>query len=127
MRTAWVGAVAIAALGFTATATWAQDAENGQSVFRQCRACHQVGPGAKNLVGPQLNGVVGRKATTVEGFNYSEASKAASSKGLVWTEENLLAYLENPTGYMPGTKMAYAGLKDEADRKDVIAYLKSVK
>ena len=126
MRTAWVGAVALAALGFAGTAS-AQDVENGQSVYRQCRACHQIGAGAKNLVGPQLNAVIGRKAGTVEGFNYSEANKAAGTKGMVWDEATLMQYLENPLQFMPGTKMAYAGLKDEADRKDVIAYLKSVK
>ena len=105
------------------TAALAGDAENGEQVFRQCRACHQVGDGAKNLVGPQLNAVVGRKAGTVEGFNYSQANKDAGGKGLVWSEDELKKYLENPTTYMPGTKMAYAGLKDEGDRDDVIAYL----
>lgn len=102
----------------------AQDAESGQDIFRQCRACHQIGAGAKNLVGPQLNGIVGRKASTVEGFNYSQASHDAGEKGLVWTDENLDKYLANPAGFMPGTKMAFAGLKDDGDRKDVIAYLK---
>lgn len=127
MRTAWLAVVAFATLSFNSLPASAQDIESGQSIYRQCRACHQVGPGAKNLVGPQLNAVVGRKASSAEGFNYSEASKAASAKGLVWTEENLLKYLEAPAQFMPGTKMAYAGLKDEADRKDLIAYLKSVK
>lgn len=103
---------------------WAQDAENGQDVYRQCRACHQIGPGAKNVVGPQLNGIVGRKAGTVEGFNYSPANREAGGKGLVWTDENLEKYLANPQAFMPGTRMAYAGLKDEGDRRDVIAYLK---
>lgn len=132
MRSARVGAVAVAAIG-TATmvlgtgAALAQDVENGQSLYRQCRACHQIGPGAKNLVGPQLNGIVGRKAGTVEGFNYSEANKKAGAEGLVWTEEKLAEYLINPLKFMPGTKMAYAGLRDEADRKDVIAYLKGQK
>ncbi len=103
---------------------FAQDVENGQDLYRQCRACHQIGAGAKNLVGPQLNGVVGRKASSIEGFNYSQASHDAGGKGLVWTEENLDKYLTNPAAFMPGTKMAYAGIKDDADRKDVIAYLK---
>ena len=102
----------------------AQDAENGEQVFRKCRACHQIGDGAKNTVGPQLNGVVGRPAGSVEGFNYSQANKEAGAKGLVWTEEKLMEYLENPRGFMPKNKMAFAGLKDEADRKDVIAFLK---
>lgn len=104
---------------------WAQDAENGQDVYRQCRACHQIGPGAKNVVGPQLNGIVGRKAGTVEGFNYSPVNKAAGEKGLVWTEAELSAYLADPRKYMPGNRMAFVGLKDEQDRADLIAYLKT--
>jgi cytochrome c len=102
----------------------AQDAESGQDIFRQCRACHQIGAGAKNLVGPQLNGIIGRKVSAIEDFNYSQASKDTAAKGVVWTEDVLEKYLENPVAFMPGTKMAYAGIKDAGDRKDVIAYLK---
>jgi cytochrome c len=98
--------------------------EEGEEVFKKCRACHEVGPGAKNKVGPPLNGIVGRQAGTVEGFNYSDANKQAGAKGLVWSEEVLFKYLEAPLSFMPGTKMAFAGLKDPQDRKDVIAYLK---
>ncbi len=100
------------------------DTENGADVYKKCRACHDVGPEAKNKVGPLLNGIVGRAAGTIEGYNYSEANKQAGAKGLVWTEEVLFKYLEAPLTFMPGTKMAFAGLKDEQDRKDVIAYLK---
>ena len=119
-------AIVVALSGAVAfgSAALAEDVENGEQVFRQCRACHQVGDGAKNLVGPQLNGVVGRKASTVDGYAYSQASKDAAAKGLVWSEAELMKYLENPTTYMPGTKMAYAGLKDQDAREDVIAYLK---
>jgi cytochrome c len=102
----------------------AGDAENGKDVFKVCRACHQVGPAAKNGIGPSLNGIVGRKAGTIAGFVYSEVNREAGTKGLVWTEDNLSKYLENPAAYMPGNKMTYAGLKDEADRRDLIAYLK---
>jgi cytochrome c len=84
-----------------------------------------VGPTAKNKVGPLLNDIIGRKAGTIEGFTYSDANKAAGGKGLVWSEEVMFKYLENPLAYMPGTKMAFAGLKDPQDRKDVIAYLKT--
>jgi cytochrome c len=119
-------ALAALVLLTVSTPSIAQDAANGESVFKACRACHQVGEGAKNGVGPVLNGVVGRKAGTVEGFNYSEANKAAGAEGLVWTEEKLFAYLEKPMAFMPRTKMAYAGLKEESDRRDIIAYLKSL-
>ena len=100
------------------------NAEEGAEVFKKCRACHDVGPEAKNKVGPLLNGIIGRPAGTVEGFNYSDANKQAGSKGLVWTDDVMFKYLEAPLSFMPGTKMAFAGLKDAQDRKDVIAYLK---
>jgi cytochrome c len=100
------------------------DAENGAEVYKKCRACHDVGPEAKNKVGPLLNGIIGRAAGTIEGYNYSEANKQAGAKGLVWTEQVMLKYLESPLAFMPGTKMAFAGLKDEQDRRDVIAHLK---
>jgi len=118
-------AAALAAIPFATTLpASAQDAANGEDVFKKCRSCHRVGEGAKNLVGPQLNGLIGRKAGSVEGFRYSKANTEAGEKGLVWSEEELMTYLENPRKYMPGTKMAFAGLKDEQDRKDLIAYLK---
>jgi cytochrome c len=116
-------ALALGALG--SAAAQEGNAEEGAEVFKKCRACHEVGPDAKNKVGPVLNGIIGRKAGTIEGFAYSNANKAAGAKGLTWTEDVLLKYLENPLTYMPGTKMAFAGLKDEQDRKDLIAYLKT--
>lgn len=100
------------------------NAEEGAEVFKKCRACHDVGPDAKNKVGPLLNGIIGRKAGTIDGFAYSDANKAAGAGGLVWSEDVLFKYLENPLTFMKGTKMAFAGLKDPQDRKDVIAYLK---
>lgn len=99
--------------------------EDGAEVFKKCRACHDIGPGAKNKVGPLLNDIIGRHAGSIEGFNYSDANKSAGAKGLVWTDEVLFKYLENPFTFMQGTKMAFAGLKDEQDRRDVIAYLKT--
>ena len=108
-----------------ATSAGAQDAEKGETVFKACRACHQVGEGAKNGVGPILNGIVGRKAGSIDGFNYSEANKEAGAGGLVWTEEKLFEYLEKPMVFMPKTKMAFVGVKDEGDRKDIIAFLKT--
>lgn len=124
------GRKAIAALALVLGVAGAAEAqegnpEEGAEVFKKCRACHDVGAGAKNKVGPILNDIIGRKAGTIEGFAYSEANKAAGAKGLEWTEEVMFKYLENPLTFMPGTKMAFAGLKDAQDRKDVIAYLKT--
>jgi cytochrome c2 len=114
--------VALGAMGSAAAQEGKPD--EGAEVFKKCRACHDVGPDAKNKVGPVLNDIVGRKAGTIEGFAYSEANKTAGGKGLTWTEDVLLKYLENPLTFMPGTKMAFAGLKDVQDRKDLIAFLK---
>ncbi len=122
-RTVFLSAIA-ATMALGASVVLAQDADNGAEVFKRCRACHEVGETAKNKVGPILNGIVGRKAGTIEGFNYSDANKKAGAEGWVWTEEKMMEYLLNPRAAMPGNKMAYAGLKDEQDRKDLIAYLK---
>ena len=124
MKRAVLPSAVAASLALAASVVQAQDAENGAEVFKRCRACHEVGDTAKNKVGPILNGIIGRKAGTIEGFNYSDANKKAGADGWVWTEEKMMAYLLNPRTAMPGNKMAYAGLKDERDRKDLIAYLK---
>ena len=122
------GALLLALMALPASSL-AQDgnAEAGADVFKKCRACHDVGPAAKNKVGPLLNGIIGRKVGTIDGFAYSDANKKAGANGLVWTDEVMFKYLENPLSFMPGTKMAFAGLKDADDRKDVIAYLKQFK
>ncbi len=114
---------AVTALLMTTGGALAQNAEAGEDVFKKCRACHDIGDGAKNKVGPLLNGIIGRKAGSVEGFSYSDANKDAGAKGLVWTEAELMKYLEGPAAYMPKNKMAFAGLKDEQDRKDILAYI----
>jgi cytochrome c len=112
-------------IGFAVTSHAAEgNAQDGEEVFRKCQACHAVGPAAKNRVGPVLNHLIGRKPGTVEGFAYSAANKKAGENGIVWTEENLFKYLEEPRAFIPGTTMAFAGLKDDQDRLDVIAYLK---
>ncbi len=105
-------------------AAGAGDPAAGKKVFNKCKACHFADK-EKNKVGPYLKGVVGRKAAAVEGFKYSEAMKAKAAEGLVWTEENLKAYLAAPKKFVPGNKMAFVGLKKEKDIADVIAYLKS--
>ena len=99
--------------------------ENGEDVFKKCRACHDVGANAKNKIGPVLNGLFGRKAGTIDGFTYSDANRKAGEAGWVWTDDVMMTYLENPREAMPGNRMAFVGLKDEQDRKDVISYLRT--
>jgi cytochrome c len=118
MRTPILGAALMAAM--TALAS-GQDLENGKAVWSKCRACHMVGENARNLVGPVLNGLIGRKAGTVEGFNYSEANK---NSGIVWDEATFRAYIKDPKAKMPNTKMVFAGLSDEQDIDDLLAFLK---
>jgi cytochrome c len=101
------------------------DAEAGEKVFKKCKACHQVGEGAKNRVGPILTGIVDGKAGAIDGFKYSKALQVASESGLIWTETELSAFLTKPKDYMKGTKMSFAGLRKEAEVAAVIAYLKS--
>jgi cytochrome c len=98
----------------------AQDAAAGEKDFTVCRACHQIGPGAKIAVGPVLNGIIGRKAGSYPGYAYSPANK---DSGIVWTAEELDKYLTNPQAVVPKTKMIFPGLKDGQKRKDVIAFL----
>jgi cytochrome c len=118
MRTLVIAALASVALASTANA---QDAANGEKVFSQCRACHQIGPTAKNAVGPVLNGLFGRKSGTIEGYNYSAANK---NSGITWDEAVFSEYIKDPKAKIPGTKMTYPGLKDEQRIKDLIAFLK---
>lgn len=101
-------------------------AEAGEGLFRQCSICHQVGDGAQNRTGPILTGIVGAPAGLVDGFRYSNPMQAAAEEGLVWTPEELHAFLENPRAYMRGTRMAFRGVADEADRNAIIEYLRSV-
>lgn len=98
------------------------DPAAGKNVFKLCMGCHSVRPG-ENRVGPSLYGIIGREAGTVAGFRYSEAN---AESGIVWTKDVLFEYLEDPQGYIPGTRMAFGGLKKEEDRRNVIAYLDSV-
>jgi cytochrome c len=98
----------------------------GAKVFKKCKACHQVGDGARNKTGPVLNGIVGQAAGTVEGFKYSKALKAKAEEGLVWTDENMTEFLKKPKAFMKGTKMSFAGLKKEKDLIAITAYLTSL-
>jgi len=102
-------------------------AETGEKVFGKCKACHQIGEGAKNRAGPVLTGIVGSPAGGVDGFKkYSRPMVAAAAAGLIWTEEELSAFIADPRGYMKGTKMSFRGLSDEDDRAALIEFLKSV-
>lgn len=117
-----LNALALVAAAVLASGTALADGDpaKGKKVYNKCKACHALEAG-KNKIGPSLAGIFGRKAGSVEGFKYSDAMQGS---GIVWDEEQLEAYLENPKKFMPGTKMAFAGLKKEDDREDVLAYLK---
>ena len=104
-----------------AGAASAQDVAAGEKTFNVCRACHEIGDGAKNLIGPVLNGVVGRKSGSYPGYGYSDANK---NSGITWDEATLMEYLKNPRAKVPGTKMLFPGLKRDDDIVNVIAFLK---
>ena len=112
-----------AVVAVSAPTASAGDAASGAKLFAQCRVCHSVEPG-KNGLGPSMHGVVGRKAGTLAGFNYSPAMKAS---GFVWSDAKLNDYLRAPMKSVPGTKMAFAGIADDKRRADVIAYLDTLK
>jgi cytochrome c len=116
-----------ALLAMTVSAAAEGDVKKGEKVFKKCKACHAVGEKAKNKVGPQLNGVVDRPLGSIEGFKYSKALLAKAEEGLVWDAANLDAYLTKPKAFIPKGKMAFAGLKKEADRENIIAYLAQFK
>jgi cytochrome c len=110
----------IALLACAGSALADGDPAKGAKVFARCKICHTLDAGV-NKVGPSLHGVIGRHAGAVEGFSYSDAMK---NSGVTWDDKSLDAYLADPKGFIPGNKMAFAGLKKEQDRQDVIAYLK---
>lgn len=131
-----VFAFVAAAIVFSSSAAFAQDAAKGEQIFKQCMTCHRIGPDAKNLVGPVLTGVIGRQSGTAPGFAYSALNKAAGENGLVWSDELIMQYLPDPNAFLKkfltdkgkadlatgSTKMAFK-LTDEQQRKDVIAYI----
>ena len=107
--------------GLISAAAHAGDAAAGKKVFKKCKACHYAAKD-KNKTGPHLVNLIGREAGTVEGYKYSKAMKSSS---IVWDEYTLIAYLRAPKKYLKGTKMAFAGLRKDADIANVIAYLKA--
>ncbi|MBX9821611.1 c-type cytochrome [Afipia birgiae] len=120
MTRSFVTALALAAIGFASSAH-AQDVAAGEKSFNKCRACHQVGETAKNGVGPELNGLFGRKSGSVAGYNYTDANK---NSGITWDDAVFADYIKDPKAKIPGTKMAFAGIKKEDEIKDLTAFLK---
>ena len=117
----FLGACFLVSSGLISATAHAGDAAAGKKVFKKCKACHYAAKD-KNKTGPHLINLIGREAGTVEGYKYSEAMK---SSGIVWDEDTLTAYLRAPKKYLKGTKMAFAGLRKDADIANVIAYLKA--
>lgn len=116
-----IGAVILAAAVSPAGA--AGDPAAGEGVFKKCAACHAIGEGAQNRIGPQLNDLLGRVAGSAEGFAYSQGLVDAGKGGLVWTPETLGPWLHRPKDVVPATRMTFAGLANQADIDNVIAYL----
>jgi cytochrome c len=115
-----VAAVLVASTGVTL----AQDVEAGESSFKKCMPCHDIGEDARNKVGPELNGLNGRKAGTAEGFNYSDANKGS---GLTWDEATFKDYIKDPRAKVPGTKMIFPGVKNEKEVNNLWAYVSQFK
>ena len=103
-----------------ASGALAQDAAAGKTSFNKCLACHAIGDGAKNKVGPELNGLDGRKSGTAEGYSYSDANK---NSGITWNKDQFLDYIKDPKAKIPGTKMAFAGIKNEKEANDLWAFV----
>lgn len=117
----WRWLIVSAAMATATVAGRTQDMEAGERSFRKCSACHRVGEEARHLIGPKLNGLDGRKAGTIEGYDYSDANKNSQ---IVWSEATFKDYIQNPTAKMPGTKMMFPGIKDEKEVLDLWTFLK---
>ena len=113
----FVAAIAVVSAG----AAKAEDLAAGATSFKKCAPCHDVGPTAKNKVGPVLNGLDGRKSGSVAGYSYSDANKGS---GITWTDASFLEYIKDPKAKIPNTKMTFAGIKNEDEAKNLWAYLK---
>jgi cytochrome c len=118
------GSLAIVAVLLTASPAAAQDASKGEAIFKRCRACHAIGPAAQNKAGPALTGIIGKKAASVPGFNYSDAMQEAAGRGLTWTEPELTKFLESPEVAIPNNVMAFPGIKNPTELRDLVAFLK---
>lgn len=124
IRAMVLAAMGLAPLALMPGAAVAQDAAAGQRVFNQCRACHTVDQGGRNGVGPNLYGIFGRRAGSIEGFRYSAGMKTKAEAGLTWEEATLRAYIADPKAVVPGGSMSYVGLRNESQVNDLIAYLR---
>jgi len=121
MKAIIAGATILTGAMLLGTPANAQDVSAGERSFAKCRACHQIGETAKNTIGPVLNGLFGRQSGAVEGYSYSPANKNA---GLTWDDATFADYIKDPRAKMPGTKMIFAGIKNEQETRDLTAYLK---
>jgi cytochrome c len=117
-----LSALVVVASSSLASAALAQDAAAGKTAFNKCLPCHSIGEGAKNKVGPELNGLDGRPAGTVPDYNYSDANKKS---GITWNEAQFKEYIKDPKAKVPGTKMTFAGIKNENEINNLWAYVSS--
>jgi cytochrome c len=120
MKTSILSALAVVTSVFVVSGAQAQDVAAGKTSFNKCLACHSIGEGAKNKVGPELNGIDGRHSGTAPDYNYSDANK---NSGITWNKEQFLEYIKDPKAKIPGTKMAFAGIKNETEANNLWAYL----
>ena len=120
MQKLTLSALVVIASSVTATAALAQDVAAGKTSFNKCLACHAIGEGAKNKVGPELNGLNGRKSGSAPDYSYSDANK---NSGITWNEAEFKNYIKDPKAKIPGTKMIFAGIKNETEVNDLWAYL----
>src|SRR5438045_9470580 len=116
MKKLTFGALMILTVTATASTAMAQDVAAGKSSFNKCMACHAIGEGAKNKVGPELNGLDGRKSGSAEGYSYSDANK---NSGITWSKDQFLEYIKEPKAKIPNTKMVFAGIKNEKEANDL--------
>jgi cytochrome c len=120
MKTLTLSTLVVVTSLAAATAARAQDVAAGETAFHKCMPCHSIGEGAKNKVGPELNGLDGRKTGSAPDYSYSDANK---NSGVTWNKDQFLEYIKDPKAKIPGTKMAFAGIKNEKEANDLWAYL----